>query len=488
MKKRTGSNVDLIDSSLRTVSGTSVSTTIYVVSAIVYAATTSPEVAGQALFVSLLVSLLTRPVRGLSQTLHKVGSETNQRVSAYLSIAATFGIVYVLLLGLAGYVSVSVVSQYTVFEAALFIPAILLAVANIPAYLAVGLLGAIGRPGYISWAVSIKDFITVSVLLLLPYLVTTARELLFLFVIVTLTVYIPLVVYIGVRPTVPTRQEIVRAYEYARWSILDQVVDRLSYNMPTFVLGIVATPAAVGVYEAADRFADFGATVSYYLASTLLTKVSGDWSTGDAELQYVDSAVTGGIGITFVVLGYIIPTHQLIAQLAFPGAQRVFSFTVIAVGLINVLRGFWTLLSFVMEGVNQPSVSFKTKIYGLVVGIPPTALLGQRYGAFAGAVGYGIMNAVIFSYVVWFSYAHFERLVIDWQLLKYLGLSTIPAVITTELTVLLLVQMLELDLFFVVVVSVLIAVITYAICMYVASPKAKHVIDRAYVFYLESRL
>jgi O-antigen/teichoic acid export membrane protein len=177
------------------------------------------------------------------------------------------------------------------------------------------------------------------------------------------------------------------------------VFDRLSYNMPVYVLGVVATPAAVGVYETADRIADFGATVAWRLSSPLLTVVSGDAAAGDDRLAYLDAAVTGGTGVTVAVLGYLLAAHDVVAAVAFPGARAAFSATVLVVGGVNVLRGFWTLATHAVEGLGHPGLSFRTKLYGLVAGVPVTATFGAEFGAVAGAAGYAAMNLVVFAAV-----------------------------------------------------------------------------------------
>ncbi|ERG94552.1 hypothetical protein [Haloquadratum walsbyi] len=233
-----------------------------------------------------------------------------------------------------------------------------------------------------------------------------------------------------------------RAWEFAKWSIPDQVFDRFSYNMPVYVLGVVATPAAVGIYETADRFADFGATISWRLASPLLTKVSGDASAGESAFAYLDGAVTGGTGVTFVVLGYLLAGHDLIAAIVFGGtAVSSFSTTALIVGGINIFRGFWTLSSHAMEGLGYPSVSFRTKLYGLIISVPITAFLGAQMGAAAGAIGYAVMNLVIFVYVVYYARPVLGGVPLDRPLAVKLTVGTIIAALVTTATIELLTEL-----------------------------------------------
>jgi len=70
---------------------------------------------------------------------------------------------------------------------------------------------------------------------------------------------------------------------------------------------------------------------------------------------------------------------------------------------VNVLRGFWTLTSHAIEGLGKPSVSVRTKLYGLAVSVPIPVVFGAEFGAVAGAVGYGVMNLVVFAYVCYYA-------------------------------------------------------------------------------------
>ena len=151
-----------------------------------------------------------------------------------------------------------------------------------------------------TWLNSLKSGSQLVVLLLLNPAIATAADLMAVVIVTRVGVFGLAWVAVGVVPGRPDRTELGRAWEFARWSIPDQILDRFSYNMPVYVLGVVATPVAVGVYETADRFADFGATISWQLSSPLLTKVSGDTAAGADVREYLDAAVTGGTGVTFV--------------------------------------------------------------------------------------------------------------------------------------------------------------------------------------------
>ncbi|RKS81342.1 O-antigen/teichoic acid export membrane protein [Haloarcula quadrata] len=413
VEQRDGDEIDLLDSSIRTTSGALVSTTLFVLSGIVYAFVTSPAATGTYFFIALSVSLVLRPIRGISQALKKVGSERGELVGPYLGLAALFALGYLLIVGVIVAALAGVIVRNTVVSPGLLAPIGLFAVSVALSMIVSSLVGAIGYPSVETWLTSTQSAIQLIILLALAPTLATAVDLLLVVAGVRLAVLGPVAVALGVVPTLPDRHAVERAWDFAKWSIPDQIFDRLSYNMPVYVLGVVATPAAVGIYEAADRFADFGATISWHLSSPLLTKVSGDSSVGDTHLAYLDGAVTGGTGVTFVVFGYLLAAHDVVARIAFAGSETVFSATVLLVGGVNILRGFWTLTSHAIEGVGKPSVSFRTKLYGLVFSVPVPAILGAEFGAVAGAAGYAVMNLVIFGYVLYYSRSVFGRIPIE---------------------------------------------------------------------------
>ncbi|MFQ3284046.1 MAG: O-antigen/teichoic acid export membrane protein, partial [Natronomonas sp.] len=125
-------------------------------------------------------------------------------------------------------------------------------------------------------------------------------------------------------------------------------------------------------------------------------------------------------GATFVVFGYLLAAHDVVAGLVFADAQAAFSATVLIVGGVNLLRGFWTLTSHAIEGLGRPSVSFRTKLYGLLFSTPVPAVFGAEFGAMAGAVGYGIMNLVIFGYVSYYARDVLGRIPVDTRLAAHL--------------------------------------------------------------------
>jgi O-antigen/teichoic acid export membrane protein len=403
VRRRDGDEIALLDSSIRTVGGAVVSTLLYVLSGLVYVAVTSPAATGTYFFIAIATALVLRPVRGISQTLQKIGSERGEDVGTYLGVALGFTAGYLLFGGTVVAVGADQIIRRTVFTAELLVPSSLYAVALALSMVVTSLVGAIGYPSVQTWLSGTQSAARLAIVVLFATAVDTAAELLLIGVGVRLALFLPVGLYLGVVPHRPDRHAIGRAWAFARWSVPDQILDRFSYNMPVFVLGVVATPAAVGVYEAADRFADFGATISWRLASPLLTKVSGDVAAGHDYGAYLDGAVTGGTGVTFLVCGYLLAAHDAVARVAFADAQAAFSTTVLIVGVVNVLRGFWTLTSHAIEGLGKPSVSVRTKLYGLAVSVPIPVVFGAEFGAVAGAVGYGVMNLVVFAYVCYYA-------------------------------------------------------------------------------------
>ena len=427
VRQRNGDEVGLLDSSIRTAGGALVSTPLYVLSGLVYAAVISPAAAGTFFFVSIAIALGLRPVRGVSQALQKLGSEPGECVGSYLGVALLVTAGYLLAGGAGTFLIADVLARRTVFTADLLVPAGLYAASLSVSIVVSSLVGAIGYPSAQTWLGGVLLGAQLLFVVAFDAVVTSAAALLLVSAGVRFALFVPVGVALGVAPQLPDRHAVDRAWTFARWSIPDQILDRFSYNMPVFVLGVVGTPAAVGIYEAADRFADFGATISWRLSSPLLTKVSGDAAAGNGYDAYLRGAVTGGTGATFLVFGYLIGAHDVVARIAFADARWAFSTTVLLVGGVNLLRGFWTLTSHAMEGLGKPSVSFRTKLYGLVASVPIPALFGAEFGAVAGAVGYGVMNLVVFAAVCHYARDVFGYVPVDTETVAHLTLGGLVA-------------------------------------------------------------
>lgn len=481
VETRDGTDIDLLDASLRTVAGTVVSSSLYALSGIVYVLATSPGAAGRYLFLTLGVGLLIRPISGVSRTLQKRGSERGTDVSAYFGLALAAAAGYVSVLTLLGWLALPVLRSVTLLTPELFWPTVAITATAALRSVVRSLLGAVGYPSYQSWLTSGEFAVRLAAILALASVVNSAAALLLVTVGVRILLELPALAVVGVVPSVPNRTELRRAWSFTRWSVVDQSVDKVSYNMPVYVLGVVATPAAVSVYEAADRFADFGATIAFGLASPLLTKVSGDWSAGADSYDYLDAMVTGGTGGTFLVFAYLLGNAGELAAVVFPGSAAAFRVTLLLVGGVNVLRAVWTLLTHALEGVEQPQTGVTTKVVGLAVSVPLTAALGGL-GAVGGAVGYVALNLVVFAGVVWYALAEFGRLPVEFSLAGRFAVAAAGAFGVTVLATRLLDGLLADSA--VVVASGVVCLLAYVGVVAVVVPRSRVVLRRAYLLTL----
>jgi len=483
VRTRDGDEIDLLASSIRTSGGAVVSTTLYVLSGIVYALVTSPAATGQYFFIALTIGLVLRPIRGLSQTLQKLGSERGSSVSAYLGLATAFAVGYVAMVVCLAFLGIDVLAGLAVFSRDLFWLAALFAASTALTKLVESLVAAAGYPSAVTWLNSLKSGSQLLVLLLFNPAIGTAGDIMTVVIATRVAVFGLAWVAVGVVPSLPDRAEIGRAWAFAKWSIPDQILDRFAYNMPVYVLGVVTTPVAVGVYETADRFADFGATIAWQLSSPLLTKVSGDSAAGNDVRAYLDGAVTGGTGVTFVVLAYLLATHAIVADIAFSTARTAFSTTVLLVGTVNIFRGFWTLASHAIEGVGRPSVSFRTKLVGLAVGVPVPAIYGPELGAVAGAAGYAVMNLIVCGYVVYHARDIFGSSLVDWQVALQLCLG-LGVTLTVTLVAVDTLAGTGVSPVVVAAAAAAVAIATFAATLGAVSSRARRTFGRAYGIYV----
>ena len=216
VSRRDGDEVDLLDASIRTTGGALLSTTLYVLSGVVYAVVTSPAATGTYFFVAISIALVLRPIGGLGQTLQKVGSERGEAVGPYLGLAALFAVGYLLVVGgLVAAVADEVVRR-TVVSSGLLAPAGLYALSTALSVVTTSLLGAIGYPSAETWLEGTKGAVQLAVLLATAPAVATAGDLLAVLAGVRLAVLVPVVVALGVLPRLPDRHAVGRAWEIGR--------------------------------------------------------------------------------------------------------------------------------------------------------------------------------------------------------------------------------------------------------------------------------
>lgn len=213
--RRAGDELDLLDSSIRTAGGASLSTTLYVLSGIVYAFVTSPSATGTYFFLAVSVSLVLRPIRGISQTLQKIGSERGERVEVYLGIAVAFAAGYVLLAGAVTVAASEALARLTVFETRLLVPVGVFALSRVLLSISGSLLGAIGYPSAKTWLSSAQSGLQLLVLLAFAPLFASAADLLLVVAGVRFLLVGPVVLLLGVAPAVPDRHALSRAWAFA---------------------------------------------------------------------------------------------------------------------------------------------------------------------------------------------------------------------------------------------------------------------------------
>lgn len=182
------------------------------------------------------------------------------------------------------------------------------------------------------------------------------------------------------------------------------------------------------------------------------------------------------------MLGYLLAAHGVIADIAFSTARTAFSTTVLLVGTVNVSRGFWTLASHAIEGVGRPSVSFRTKVLGLAVGAPVTAVYGPEFGAIAGAAGYAVMNVVVCGYVAYHARAIFGTSLVDWTVAARLCLGLGVTLVGTAVAVGALSRV-GASPVVVAVAAALVAIAVFAATLSVVSRRARHAFGRTYTVY-----
>lgn len=106
-------------------------------------------------------------------------------------------------------------------------------------------------------------------------------------IISTLTACGYLIFRTSISLSLPSRAAFFEIWSFAKWSIPTRTAEDVYRRMDTVIIGVILTPAAVGIYEAAMRLVKPSKYVSYAIQRPLLVRVSQDESDGKSVLNTV---------------------------------------------------------------------------------------------------------------------------------------------------------------------------------------------------------
>ncbi len=177
--------------------------------------------------------------------------------------------------------------------------------------------------------------------------------------------------YLGLRPSMPTRDTFYSLYDFARFSVLKAFLSFSQNKLLTLIIGAAFAPAAAGVFEVARNLTMPAAFVASLTSSGLMAKVSADT---DGALEDISNS-----------LGYtsVLSIPMFFGALAFP--QRLIvtvygpnfaegALILVGLSLFQVIRTRTRPVLSVLRGLDRPDLDVYITLLSvcvlLAVGVP----------------------------------------------------------------------------------------------------------------------
>ncbi|WP_408957579.1 lipopolysaccharide biosynthesis protein [Natrinema sp. 74] len=210
------------------------------------------------------------------------------------------------------------------------------------------------------------------------------------FVAATLLTVPVILFFLGVRPSLPSRDTAAYVWEYARYNVPSNVVGKAYTRFDIFLLGAIGLTAGVGYYEVALSLTGLATLISGVVMDGLISKTSNLSSRG----RSIADSVTATISYTSVIA---IPMLVLVAFLGEPIVRAVYGAEYLAavpyllgIAAYRVVQTQREPLDSAVKGMGRPDAVFRISTVTVAVNF----VLGVALVLTVGAIGVVVATVV----------------------------------------------------------------------------------------------
>ncbi len=201
----------------------------------------------------------------------------------------------------------------------------------------------------------------------------------------------------------PSRELARRVAGYGMRAQVGGVITLLNLRLDFVLMSVLASPAVLGVYAVASKYAELVKVLSVALSYVLYPRFASDGATGAAESRARAMLPRAGLLTAAAVLPLWVAAGTVVPGIygsSFHGA--VLPAQIILLGL--VLDGVGGVITGYLYGVGRPGLNSAAVAVGLVVTLLLDLLLIPRYaatgGATASACAYSISTLALVGFFV----------------------------------------------------------------------------------------
>ena len=207
--------------------------------------------------------------------------------------------------------------------------------------------------------------------------------------------------FLSLRPALPSRDEIRKMYDYAKYSWLGSTKRKMFGWMDTIVLGFFVSSAFIGIYEVAWTLSSFLVLSSNSIRDVLFPEVSDLSSKGkeDEILKYVsESVLFTGVFVIPGLFGAAVVGSDLLSiyRPEFAKGATVLVILILA-QLANV---YGKQFVDILNAINRPEAAFRVNAAFVVTNLSLNFILIYAVGWYGAAIATLISGivTVIFGY------------------------------------------------------------------------------------------
>lgn len=347
--------------------------------------------------VESLATIASRPGNGMGVAVEKYTSVREQDINELSSTAIAISLLYIAI--------VFVISSFTYYLLAIRMNRIDITInlflAGFAVFATLMIFSILNRAysglGNPSGSVLIDTYRgTIQTALQLVFVYLTFRVYTFLAAsaIATVIGIIYILYKLDIQIATPSLRGARRLYTYGRWSIPTEISKSVYDRINTIIIGILLTPAAVGIYESAIRILEPARYFSYSISRPLLIGSSYAEQNDENLNQLVNKFTPYALIISLpLFVGSFITAFDLINVLysnEFADSAYILiggSFAYIFYTQTDVLSGF-------VHGINRPEIATKELLIGNITRILAAVVFLTQFGL------YGIIPTIILSDII----------------------------------------------------------------------------------------
>lgn len=364
-------------------------------------------------------NLLNQVLSGFNGAIKKRVSEVDTPVEEYFGLGVAFNAGFVALLA-----AVSTL-LYPLLESIIgpfvFLVGFVAAVGSLGAFSLINrLYSGIGHPGASFWTDTLRSILTLGAQVTLLWYGWNVLGLLIGFVLGTASTALIVFLIVRIRPILPTRKTIVRTYVFARWNVLNGLLENMYSRIDVLLLAAIVGNSAVGLYEPALRLTVPATFVSASIGDSLNVKSSGLDSLDMAVVDDLRNAVsyTSLLAIPIFCGAAVMPEELM--SVAFTSEFGAGAMALVLLALFQLFNTYKQPFAMAIHGIDRPEVLFRVKFVILVVHLPLAVLLGLEYGLVGVVVATVISEAIRVLIYLGVAYVFFEEVFVTRPLAEQL--------------------------------------------------------------------